>query len=80
MKSLSPFALAAGLLSACSAEEPHEEGPICSELSEVCHHADEEGVEGAAECHEIAHEADEDACDAAMDDCRATCEEATTGA
>jgi hypothetical protein len=54
-------------------EEHGEEGPICSELSELGHEADEAGLEGAAECHDIAHEADEDACDAALADCEVTC-------
>lgn len=54
-------------------DEDHEEGPICSDLSDLCHEADEQGVEGAAECHDIAHDGDEDACDAALADCEVTC-------
>ncbi len=71
--------LALGLLAltACGGEDDHEEGPICTELSDLCHDAEEAGVEGAAECHDIAHDADEDACDAALEGCRTTCEGGT---
>ena len=39
------------LLAGC--KEEGDEGPNCTELSELCHEADENGVEGAAECHDI---------------------------
>ncbi len=67
------FALLAVLVG-CG-DKDHDEGPNCSELSEACHEAEENGVEGAAECHDIAHDADEDACEEALADCLATCAE-----
>ena len=56
-------------------EDDGGEGPICEQLSDACHEADENGVEGASECHDIAHEGDEDACDEALDGCKQTCAE-----
>ena len=56
-------------------EDDGDEGPKCTELSDLCHEADENGVEGAAECHDIAHEGNEGACEKALDGCEKTCAE-----
>lgn len=72
------FALALVVSIACNGtkdDEHHEgEGPICSELSELCHEAGEAGVAGAEACHDVGHEADEAACEAELESCRAICE------
>jgi hypothetical protein len=61
------------LLGGCDKDDG--EGPKCTELSDLCHEADENGVEGAAECHDVAHDADEDACEEALAECEKTCAE-----
>jgi hypothetical protein len=50
-------------------EHDHEEGPICSAISEACHEPGEAGDVEAEACHEIAHAADETACEAERDRC-----------
>jgi hypothetical protein len=60
-------------------EEDHEEGPICSELSEACHEAGESGDAEAEACHDIAHEAVEADCDAELDRCKTLCDEVLAG-
>jgi hypothetical protein len=60
----------------CNGGKHAEEGPICSEIAEACHHAAEMGTSTEAEdCHDLAHDADEDACDAQRDDCVALCDQ-----
>lgn len=62
------------LLAACDGgNDSAGEGPMCSAISEACHEADENGVEGAAECHDIAHEGNEGACEKALENCEKTC-------
>ena len=64
------------LLAACTDGDKDSaggEGPMCSAISEACHEADENGVEGAAECHDIAHEGNEGACEKALENCEKTC-------
>jgi hypothetical protein len=46
---------------------------VCQDIVDVCHEAEENGVEGAAECHETGHAGDEAACEADHDACIATC-------
>ena len=62
------------LLAGCK-EDDGGEGPICTQLSDACHDAEENGVEGAAECHDIAHDGNEGACEKALDGCEKTCAE-----
>ena len=71
---MAAFATVLLLLVGCK-EDDGDEGPNCTELSDLCHEAEENGVDGAAECHDIAHDADEDACDEALDECKQTCAE-----
>jgi hypothetical protein len=55
-----------------SGEEEQELDPICDEIREACHDADE-GTGKPFECHEIAHENDVDACEAERDSCLEAC-------
>lgn len=61
-------------------EDEHDhtgEGPVCSELAELCHEAGEAGDADAEACHDVAHEADEAACEAQLESCQAICEAVT---
>lgn len=61
----------------CSGDEEHDEGPICTEIADACHHVAEMGDnQDAVDCHDLAHEADEDACSAEHDACVELCEAA----
>jgi hypothetical protein len=46
-------------------------------ITDVCHEAEENGVEGAAECHDLAHAEVEADCEAEHDACIALCEAST---
>jgi hypothetical protein len=64
---------------ACSSDDDegddhgHDLPAVCQDIVDVCHEADENGVEGAAECHETGHGGDEAACEADHDSCIALC-------
>jgi len=63
---------------ACSDDEDSDDHDgeipaVCQEIVDVCHEAEENGVEGAAECHETAHHGEEAACEADHDACIALC-------
>ena len=56
-------------------EEEHEQGPICTELTEACHEAGETGDAEAEACHDITHEAVEADCETELDRCTTLCAE-----
>jgi hypothetical protein len=65
--------VAAGACSGDSDDDDHEVPQSCQDIIDVCHEAEEAGVEGAADCHETGHGGDEAACDADHDACVALC-------
>ncbi|HET6582213.1 MAG TPA: hypothetical protein VFG69_02175 [Nannocystaceae bacterium] len=59
-------------------EHGHDEPPVCSEISDVCHDADM-GSGMAHECHETAHAGVAADCEAVHDACIAFCTASATG-
>ena len=68
-------------LGACSDDDGEDDDggvpAVCQAIIDACHEAEENGVEGAADCHETGHHEVEADCEAQHDACVALCEAAT---
>ena len=70
-----PLTLLLGTLACSNDDDPHvkDVDPVCTEINEVCHDADDGSDDVATECHHAAHLNDSATCQARRRECLDFC-------